>query len=712
MGEGHYSLQFSGLDSDSPEKLQRFKSICVADLALSIEDTQGLLSSQETRILRTSSSLPELEAYLQLLLATGARVAILSPDGSDTTFENAPEDLTFDLEEILDLDIPLSFTPAKPVAPRAPKEYHLDLDADLSDSLVTDSSLLFSSPDASSTLAPSQSLAESRPPRSVTPAVLDMSFVDDEQTTVAVILSPGEDTIASLITSVKDQQALRGFDPLDLVLGPTPEELSPRDLTTSLDDALSLDLPIMGAAPIELTAPGIASAAASAGSQRVTAAVVKPPALSSGNPHTTNLTPEASTNFEFSTSDAPTSQQPSAVVAPRPVQPAATPLQFAGLAFDEPTPKIEAPLVQARVAPEKKLPQEPPSPPLSVAAKEAIVVQEHTEATHVSLPLTALPAAPAPAAATTAQAQALRESNPASVAFSSPQEVPAASQPKSTRAISPTSAVESSREVQSDEVNESQERKEDSSEYTPPAEAAPLSRLQLFGIFAGGLTLLLAGNWLLAPTPEETPVPEIGALSANEPVLDSSARIPKAPPSAAVTLKSELKGELRSEQFTLSVNVLRASEAPNAPTITTRFVLTTPKPPELTNEEIAQGTLPRIWLKRVESDAAVLRASGSNDSGSNDSGSKDPGLKEWSGSVPTYVFVERGVERRRLPALTLVSISVSGDGSTGEANIDISYAPPGDTTLPAQGAMIEAAEKDGYRIAATATVKLTTWAPE
>ena len=115
MGEGHYSLQFSGLDSDSPEKLQRFKSICVADLALSIEDTQGLLSSQETRILRTSSSLPELEAYLQLLLATGARVAILSPDGSDTTFENAPEDLTFDLEEILDLDIPLSFTPAKPV---------------------------------------------------------------------------------------------------------------------------------------------------------------------------------------------------------------------------------------------------------------------------------------------------------------------------------------------------------------------------------------------------------------------------------------------------------------------------------------------------------------------------------------------------------------------------------------------------------------------
>jgi hypothetical protein len=642
MSEGHYSLQFSGLDSDSPEKLQRFKSICIADLDLSVEDTQGLLATKETRILRTSSSLPELQAFCDLLTAAGARMAILTPDGSTANDENGSGGLTLDLGEILDLDIPFNVVPAKQAIPRAPKEYHLDLDADLSDSLMTDSSLLFFSP-PSAAFPMSSHLPDDTIPtkKSVDPAsALAMSFVDDAQVTIGMTDSAGEDPLASLITSVQDEQSLHCFDTVDLVLGPTPEELSQRDFTTELDDALSLDLPMMGLRPKESTLPRSAVVADGAGTQTGTVAALPPASPTLVKPVTPKGTPEEQSPLQFLTSeDAPAPAQPSlSVVAPLPAPPAASSLQSAGLEFDEPTPAKETPQAQ----PQGEQKSDPPKPETPAAVLSVVP-------TKPVLPL-----------------ESPQESTPLPI-------------------TTPITPALSTLETATEKATVPKES------HATTTEASALSRPQFIGLFLAGLILLLAGNWLLAPDTEETPVPEISALSTGEPALGTSAQIPKAPPAAASTLKPELKGEFASAQFSLSVTVLRDTAVRNAPTITTRFVLTTPKPPELTLEEIGQGALPHIWLKRVESDAVVLRASGEN---------------EWSGSVPTYTFVERGVERRRLPALTLVSLSVNDEGTMGEAKIDISYSPPGDTALPAQGALIEATEKKGYRLAVAATVPL------
>ena len=126
-------------------------------------------------------------------------------------------------------------------------------------------------------------------------------------------------------------------------------------------------------------------------------------------------------------------------------------------------------------------------------------------------------------------------------------------------------------------------------------------------------------------------------------------------------------------------------------TLSTKVLLTTPKPAELSLEEIAQNTPHRIWLKRAESDVVQLKQVGSH---------------EWSGTVPIYIFVERGAERRRLPGVAMLSGQLTPDGASGELRVEITYAPPGDTALPAPGSIIEAAGKDLYRVGVSAVVPI------
>jgi hypothetical protein len=126
-------------------------------------------------------------------------------------------------------------------------------------------------------------------------------------------------------------------------------------------------------------------------------------------------------------------------------------------------------------------------------------------------------------------------------------------------------------------------------------------------------------------------------------------------------------------------------------TLSTKVLLTTPKPAEPSLEEIAQNAHLRIWLKRAESDVVQLKQVGTN---------------EWSGTVPTYIFVERGAEGRRLPGTAMISGKLTPDGASGEISVEITYSPPGDTALPAPGSIIEAVGKDMYRVSVSGVVSV------
>src|SRR5207253_2345453 len=95
--------------------------------------------------------------------------------------------------------------------------------------------------------------------------------------------------------------------------------------------------------------------------------------------------------------------------------------------------------------------------------------------------------------------------------------------------------------------------------------------------------------------------------------------------------------------------------------------------------------------RRGESDELILKPSAPN---------------TWTGTIPTYVFVERGADRKRLPATGIVSVSLADAVAGPQAQIEISYAPPGDTNLPPAGTLIEATDGGTYRVHLSGSVKL------
>jgi hypothetical protein len=80
-----------------------------------------------------------------------------------------------------------------------------------------------------------------------------------------------------------------------------------------------------------------------------------------------------------------------------------------------------------------------------------------------------------------------------------------------------------------------------------------------------------------------------------------------------------------------------------------------------------------------------------------------PGV--WNVTVPEYIFVEQGKDRRRLAGTASITVTVT-DKSEARAQVELTYTPPGDDTLPTPPTIIEHTPNGAYRVSLTATTVL------
>ena len=647
---GTYSLHFLGLQSDGAEAVQRFKAVCIADLELSIEETQALLDpTQSTRVLLSSDSLPEISRISELLSSAGAQVSIVSAlESSGAPAANEVEaELSFDLEDILS-DAEPQFT-----KPREPKEYHLDLDEDqatLSDLGVLDTQV----PNYS--VPPTLANSDTEAPRK--PAIDDLStlaFDEDDSQSVASpsLFAASAHDANTLIEEPADPSA--------------PESDTSLDLNLSFDEGASA---LVTEDPISQLVKDVSSD----GMQRPWDDSDLSLSFAGDAPTDSELLfPEPSVEPARSTS------APSDEIAE---QPDTSPPTTSTLNLDAALDAISFENLLEDASPSG----EPLPPPFPDSTNVALPLESTAEVACKSDP----PAAIRPGTASLGLASA-STSNPAMV--HSATAVSSSVEREPTAVSAQTSAPATTLQNL-----ENEHRTEEESPKPAPSRSTSIKREgfsmpQLAGIFVVGLIILATGNWLLTPAPEEeATAPDLLQLSAAVPNTASqpqpvtteqkATENNQRADSAKVGSVTSGVGTHKDERFEVSLSLSLQKNA-----ATTKVTFTTPKPAELSLEEIANNASPRIWLKRAESDVVTL---------------KQLSATQWSGSVPTYIFVERGEERRRLPGFTMVSVTVSPDGASAKITTDLSYVPNGDTALPAPGNVIEGVGKDLFRVAISA----------
>lgn len=743
---GTYSLTFLGFSSETAEALQKFKTICVADLELTVEKTQELLASDAlTKVLITSDSLPEITRISHLLTNVGAQVAIVS-----TSQELPPEveeqgageevELTFDLEDLL------GETPQKTKENKAPKEYHLDLENtdDLATLGFTDDTALESLPSPASpehtennnlpSSVPMTNQVGSGTKSTETPSEIEsLSFNEDTLSPSAHSVDP----ISQLVSDVAHASSSKlasswSDDDLALQLGaPVEELLTSEESSTVTSDPDFEDLTVLPA-PL----PKEMLSGRSARTIERSEPKDSPASSASTSAHSTLMNEIASAvDLAFDSNDInevvpPTLESPPPAPS-REAQITESPIVAKSPSSQSAPQKINLAAALDSISFEKLLDDDPPpfgavpSVPPALSAPQASAVTPVSSPHHTIVDESSKKLAPSGSSspeklqAGVVDPEKRTTENPSTIKNSSvdtgqrpPQDTatqgttPLGASPLgvspvgvSPVGVSPLGAATHKAEDPGNTLSGTPQQNSiaDDALYVSGAKTKSdyhrdgFSKGQLVGIFLAGVAILVAGNWMLTPEQEETSVPSLEQVVTStktdgSPTSDKGASKTTAAPPAERNgpLSSSLAGILSGEGFEITV-----TSNPQGNTLSTKVLLTTPKPAELSLEEIANNTPHRIWLKRAESDVVQLKQVGAN---------------EWSGSAPTYIFVERGAERRRLPGVAMISGQVAADGSASELRVEITYTPPGDTALPAPGSIIEAAGKDLYRVSVSAVV--------
>jgi len=208
MTEQVFALQFDGFDNADPEHIQRFKAVCIADLQLTIPDTQRLLESKTSTIIKTGPSLDEIQHFYDLLRSAGAKVLIVGPSESEpsnnSTVEQSDEEIvvdrdevTLELEELLNMEVPLKKLEQE--SNKSPKEYVLEMSDNVGGELE---------------------FAELLEPTADTAAII---------TKLETAIPSGVD---ALVSSVRQTESELSFDS-SLELGPPTQEVELHDSTAT-----------------------------------------------------------------------------------------------------------------------------------------------------------------------------------------------------------------------------------------------------------------------------------------------------------------------------------------------------------------------------------------------------------------------------------------------------------------------------------------------
>jgi hypothetical protein len=200
-----------------------------------------------------------------------------------------------------------------------------------------------------------------------------------------------------------------------------------------------------------------------------------------------------------------------------------------------------------------------------------------------------------------------------------------------------------------------------------------LSKGQLTAVISVGIALLLAANWFLQPSSTQQPSVLSGLPNVAAGKKADSKRAEK---SAIIDIR--LVGDLTNEQSTASAAIRVFGER-----VTGRISFSTPKPPELTAEQVGRGEAALPWLKKAETDEVLLSPKGEG---------------TWGATVPMYVYVERGNDRRRVLATADITVALSTGKDTGAVKFKAAYSPVGDTDTIPEGAFITPVSNITYRI--------------
>jgi hypothetical protein len=680
---GTYSLTFLGFSSETAETLQKFKTICVADLELTVEKTQELLTSDAlTKVLITSDSLPEVTRVSNLLTTIGAQVAIVSTsqelppeendfeEGSDGSTTEGEVELTFDLEHLLSEPID------KKKENKAPKEYHLDLESteDLTALGFSDDGVQ-TTPSARDTISFDEELP---PPTGSSPDPISQLVSDVAQVTSSPLSSSvstpwsDNDLALQLGAPVEDLTPLQeishgtgnlgtsdlgtsdlDFEDLDVLPAPLPKEmLSARSGKTpvsegAVDQDSSSSVSSVTGVPEK---PSVATTTSTLASSTLLDDIASAVDLAFEGEDRTSSAPEAiiaelTKATEEPTPEAPPVKQVNSSPTTQKINLTAAldSISFEKLLDDDPPPLVATPVVPPPAV-------TPPQPPAPSKEDEKVVGQPTS-------PSESLSTTPQPTP--TIREEVVKTTLPEQPSISCGEDDP------------PSYVIKS---------NSTRDRD-------------GFSKGQLTAIFLVGIAILALGNWMLTPEQEDPEVPSLEQVASatkgepSPPATQGSSKTTNPPQTGGEKdLASSLAGSFSGEGFEITV-----TSSQMGATLSTKVLLTTPKPAEPSLEEIAQNAPLRIWLKRAESDVVQLKQVGTN---------------EWSGTVPTYIFVERGAEGRRLPGTAMISGKLTPDGASGEISVEITYSPPGDTALPAPGSIIEAVGKDMYRVSVSGVVSV------
>ena len=121
--EGYvYELIFEGPADNSPDTLRRLKGVFIADLNLSVEEVQSILQATPTTIFRSDDK-DEVQRCMGALKSAGAKVLLVAPK-ADTT--EAPAATPDSAENGAGYVIEFDLNDEAPQPPKEPKTYSLD----------------------------------------------------------------------------------------------------------------------------------------------------------------------------------------------------------------------------------------------------------------------------------------------------------------------------------------------------------------------------------------------------------------------------------------------------------------------------------------------------------------------------------------------------------------------------------------------------------
>lgn len=122
--EGYvYELIFEGLNDDSPDALRRLKGVFIADLNLSVEEVQNILQSSPTPIFKSPDK-TEVQRCMSALKSAGAKVLLVSPKNESENGESVSSSESEDGSYVIEFD--LNDSSEQPATPKEPKTYSLD----------------------------------------------------------------------------------------------------------------------------------------------------------------------------------------------------------------------------------------------------------------------------------------------------------------------------------------------------------------------------------------------------------------------------------------------------------------------------------------------------------------------------------------------------------------------------------------------------------